>query len=214
MLSMFVRGAFRLTDRDAMRLAAIGSAICIANFVALVTVGINITLFWILLGPIIRACDLYQPMTRKKREGSGRLQRKAYPRAGWSGLLPLPRFRRSRPRGNRPEEAAPLVPAGARHWRALAMGAAGLAVLLLIPTPLRAAPSFYGTTGLFVTPTAQVAPRGTWSAGANYLNREFRNGAASFASGTVTHSLTVTLLPRLEVAALLTNWEGKMESSA
>ena len=67
---------------------------------------------------------------------------------------------------------------------------------------------------MFITPTAEVTPRGTWSAGANYVSRNFRPGAASYAKGTVAHSLALTLLPRVEVAAVLKNWEGKLAPSA
>src|SRR5436309_14555737 len=76
--------------------------------------------------------------------------------------------------------------------------------------PSSGAPSFYGTTGLFAIPTAQVAPRGAWSLGANYVDRDFRRGASSISNGTVAHCLTLTLIPRVEVAAVLNNYEGKL----
>ena len=47
LLGMLTRGAFCLTDRDATVLVGVAASICVANFVALATVGINITLFWI-----------------------------------------------------------------------------------------------------------------------------------------------------------------------
>src|SRR5438034_4093000 len=81
--------------------------------------------------------------------------------------------------------------------------------LALWAGPSSGAPSFYGTTGLFAVPTAQVAPHGAWSLGANYVDRDFRRGASSISDGTVAHCLTVTLLPRVEVAAVLNNYEGK-----
>jgi O-antigen ligase/polysaccharide polymerase Wzy-like membrane protein/exopolysaccharide biosynthesis protein YbjH len=208
LLSIFTRGAFKLTDRDAVGLAGIASAMCVANFIALVTVGINITLFWILLGPMVRACDLYQPVTRKKPRGKKSVRRHAFPRPGWPAVDP------AAPSTDKEETAAEApvpVAAGARRWQTLAL-AMSLAALLvaLLPAGAPAAPSFYGTSGLFETPTATAAQHGAWSAGANYVNRDFRAGAASFSSGTVAHSLTVGLIPRVEVAAVLTNWEGRL----
>jgi O-antigen ligase len=56
LLSFFTRAALRLADPELALLAALAAAMCIANYVALVTVGFNITLFWILLGPAFRLC--------------------------------------------------------------------------------------------------------------------------------------------------------------
>jgi hypothetical protein len=191
LLGMLTRAAFRLTDREATVLVGVAASICVANFVALATVGINITLFWILLGPAIRACDVYQPPGR--RRGS---PQKPTHRENDAMLDSLTQR-------ERPAERVPV-----------ALGRSALSVLILAllaaPATVHAAPSFLGTTGLFATPTAEVAPRGAWSAGANYVSRDFRAGAASYAKGTVAHSLTLTLLPRVEVAAVLNNWEGKL----
>ena len=80
----------------------------------------------------------------------------------------------------------------------------------LRPTPCVAAPSFYGTTGLYETPVAATAPRGVWSLGTTYVGRDYRPGASSISPGTVANAFTVTLLPRLELGIVLTNFEGKL----
>jgi hypothetical protein len=201
LLGMFTRGAFRLTDRDAALLVGVAASICVANFVALVTVGINITLFWILLGPAVRTCDLYQPAGR--RRGAPQKSTDTEKNPMLDSLT-----QRERP-AERTPVAAGRFAVSPRLSPQLRIGALALC-LLAAPVMTQAAPSFYGTTGLFATPTAQVAPRGAWSAGANYVSRDFRPGAASYAKGTVAHSLTLTLLPRVEVAAVLNNWEGKL----
>lgn len=85
-----------------------------------------------------------------------------------------------------------------------------LVLSLIGASPSLAAPGFYGTTGLFATPVAAVAPRGAWSAGANYVSRDFRPGASSISKGSVAHCFTLTLLPRLELAAVFTNYEGRL----
>jgi hypothetical protein len=76
--------------------------------------------------------------------------------------------------------------------------------------PAQAAPSFYGTTGLFASPTAAVAPRGAWSLGSNYVGRNYRPGASSISQGTVANFFTLTMFPRLELTVVLTNYEGKL----
>jgi hypothetical protein len=73
-----------------------------------------------------------------------------------------------------------------------------------------AAPSFYGTTGLFASPVAAVPARGTWSIGSNYVGRDFRPGASIIATGTIANYFTVTMLPRVEMTLVLTNYEGKL----
>src|SRR5438132_12835424 len=78
--------------------------------------------------------------------------------------------------------------------------------------PAQAAPSVYGTTGVFVTPVAAVAPRGAWSLGSNYVGRNFRPGASSISNGTVANFFTLTMFPRLELTVVLTNYEGKLGS--
>jgi hypothetical protein len=201
LLGMFTRGAFRLTDRDASVLVAAAAAICVANFVALATVGINITLFWILLGPAVRTCDLYQPSSR--RRGS---PQKPTDRENDSMLA-------SRTEPKRPAERTPVAAgrfAVSRKSTLCLRNSVLIICLLAAPVTTHAASSFYGTTGLFATPSAAIAPRGAWSASANYVSRDFRPGAASYSKGTVAHSLALTLLPRVEVAAVLNNWEGKL----
>jgi hypothetical protein len=90
------------------------------------------------------------------------------------------------------------------------------ALLILLPgiifsvAPAFAAPSFYGTTGLFASPTAAVPARGTWALGSNYVGRDFRPGASSIATGTVANYFTLTMFPRLEFTVVLTNYEGKL----
>jgi hypothetical protein len=97
---------------------------------------------------------------------------------------------------------------------ALRGGCAAVALLALLGwgalKPCQASPSFYGTTGLFATPVASVGPRGAWSLGSNYVGRNFRPGASSLSQGTVANFFTLTILPRLELTAVLTNYEGKV----
>lgn len=82
--------------------------------------------------------------------------------------------------------------------------------LSLCARPCAAAPSFYGTTGLFAAPVAAVPPRGTWALGSNYVGRDFRPGASVIAKGTIANYFSVTLLPRVECTLVLTNYEGKL----
>jgi hypothetical protein len=89
------------------------------------------------------------------------------------------------------------------------------ALLALLPlsfgaAPCMAAPSFYGTTGLFASPVAAVPARGTWSVGSNYVGRDFRPGASVIAKGTIANYFAVTMLPRVEMTLVLTNYEGKV----
>jgi O-antigen ligase len=58
LLIMLTRAALRTADRDMSLLITVAAAMCLANYIALVTVGINITLFWILLGPAVRGSEL------------------------------------------------------------------------------------------------------------------------------------------------------------
>jgi len=104
-----------------------------------------------------------------------------------------------------------LTRAGRSWWLRLITGVTGFMSLAAIwSPPCHAAPSFYGTTGLYETPTAAVAPRGAWSVGTTYVGRDYRAGAASISPGTVANAFTVTLLPRLEMGIVLTNFEGKL----
>jgi hypothetical protein len=208
LLGLFTRGALKLVDREAALLSGIAAAMCVANYVALVTVGINITLFWILLGPAVRACDLYQPVGRRKGStrrhgGTERMDtnvRQITDPSPAPTCRPKSALRHAlRPCIRIPAPAAPYL-----------LVSASILTLLAMPALTQAAPSFYGTTGLFATPTAAVAPRGAWSAGANYVTREFRPGASSDSHATVAHHLTLTLLPRLELTALLNNFEGRL----
>ncbi len=199
LLGLFTSGAYRLVDRDAAILSGIAAAMCVANYVALTTVGINITLFWILLGPAVRVCDMYQPVSRRK--GTPRRR----PNTRGVGMR-APRSLQSPPE-------TPLPAAVGSAFAALTVPACLRASVLglcfwLAAGCTQAAPSFYGTTGLFAVPTAAVAPRGAWSLGASYVEKDFRPGAASDANATVAHHFTMTLLPRLEVTALLNNFEG------
>lgn len=201
LLALFSRGAFVLVDQEAARLSSVAAALCVANFVALATVGFNVTLFWILLGPAIRAYDLYQPPSRR-RGSSG----KNGDRETTTMLTPL----------TARQEMSERVPVAAGRFAvplkiSARTRAYGLSLsLLALPSLAQAAPSFYGTTGLFATPTAAVAPRGAWSAGANYVSRNFRPGASSISNGTVAHTFTMTLVPRVELAALINNYEGRL----
>lgn len=201
LVGLFTRAARRLPDREMALLAAMGAGTCIANFVALTTVGINITLFWIILGPVVRACDGSDPDARGRGVPG--------PLRDLKEVLPMAT------RSQSSDHPFPVpTPAGARRCSSvLALGTvAGMLILALSAgaSPLQAAPSFYGTTGLFLTPVAEAAPRGAWSAGANYVARDFRNGASPISRGTVAHCLTLTLLPRLELGAVVTNYQGKL----
>jgi O-antigen ligase len=215
LLALFTRAAVRLADREVALLAAIGASMCFAYFVALTTVSFNVTLFWILLGPALRMCDLHQPWgrrgaTRRRQNGTkpGRELGK------WTGhgkpLLPTPAAAPDT------ESTAPVhacVPS-LQGRLALRGGCAAVALLALLGwgalKPCQASPSFYGTTGLFATPVASVGPRGAWSLGSNYVGRNFRPGASSLSQGTVANFFTLTILPRLELTAVLTNYEGKV----
>jgi hypothetical protein len=104
-----------------------------------------------------------------------------------------------------------LARCGRSTWPRLLTGAAGLLSFGAIFTPpCHAAPSFYGTTGLYETPTAAVAPRGAWSVGTTYVGRDYRPGASMISPGTVANAFTVTILPRVELGIVLTNFEGKL----
>jgi hypothetical protein len=91
---------------------------------------------------------------------------------------------------------------------ALALSAA----LLQIPLApaAQAAPGFLGTSGVLNTPSAEAMPRGDWSLGANYVGKEFRPGVRNGAAGTVNQYFVMGLVPRLEVAAVVTNQEGRL----
>jgi hypothetical protein len=71
LLGMFTRAALRITDPDMAVLVAVAAAICVANYVAMITMSVSITLFWVLLGPGLRAADLYQPDVRRRRPRGG-----------------------------------------------------------------------------------------------------------------------------------------------
>jgi hypothetical protein len=68
LLYFFTRAALRLSDPELALLGALAAAICVANYIALITVGFNITLFWILLGPAFRLCHP-EPTARGQRRG-------------------------------------------------------------------------------------------------------------------------------------------------
>jgi hypothetical protein len=148
----------------------------------------------------VRACDVSQIKGRPRKSIRGRHESEDHE------IM----------RPSEPNHPVLRTPATVRNCapgsvRASYLRACGTIVTFLAAaTAVQAAPGFYGTTGLFSTPTAAVAPRGAWSAGANYVGRDFRRGASSISDGTVAHSLTVTLLPRVEVAAVLNNYEGKL----
>jgi len=100
---------------------------------------------------------------------------------------------------------------GRSMWPPLINALASVLALAAIWLPsCHAAPSFYGTTGLYETPTAAVAPRGAWSVGTTFVGRDYRPGASSISPGTVANAFTVSLLPRLELGIVLTNFEGKL----
>jgi hypothetical protein len=68
LLFFFTRAALRLADPELALLAALAAATCVANYIAMVTVGFNITLFWILLGPAFRLCHM-GPTAMQRRSG-------------------------------------------------------------------------------------------------------------------------------------------------
>jgi O-antigen ligase len=86
LLVMLTRAALRAADPDMSLLITVAAAMCLANYVALVTVGINITLFWILLGPAVRGSELslgagtLPSRRRRSRFLSGRTPASAWPR--------------------------------------------------------------------------------------------------------------------------------------
>jgi hypothetical protein len=216
LLGFFTRAALRLADRELALLAALAASICVANFVALFTVGFNITLFWILLGPALRLCDMGSSpgphrSPRRGRLGTGR----QLMGRGQSAYGPTPAVPAAAGVGGDRSSALAVAhrPAcRARSWRPEFITAAFglLCIALSWPSPCQAAPSFYGTTGLYETPVAGVAPRGSWSLGTTYVGRDYRPGASSISPGTVANAFTVTLLPRLELGIVLTNFEGKL----
>jgi hypothetical protein len=222
LLRTFTRAALRATDRDMAALLAVAAAMCVANYVAMVTVAFDIPLFWMLIGPALRAADL-QPS-----ESRGRRPRRGVP---WRRFLTTDRWG-NQPMGNWSHRGSqePRVPTGVEsagaassrvggrnHERAGVRRACGPVTALAIVVPLAAgavpcaaAPSFYGTTGLFASPVAAVPGRGTWSLGSNYVSRDFRPGASSISKGTIANYFAVTMLPRVELTLVLTNYEGKL----
>lgn len=86
----------------------------------------------------------------------------------------------------------------------------GLITLALLAPRVGADPGFWGTSGLLNTPSAEVTGRGAWDVGANYAGKRFRPGVRNGASGTVNQYFSLGLLHHLEVAAVLTNQEGRL----
>jgi len=79
LLIYFIRGSVRVADPELALLAALAAGMCIANYVALFTVGFNITLFWILLGSAFRLCypgpTTRLPRRRGWRRSGGGIER-------------------------------------------------------------------------------------------------------------------------------------------
>ena len=69
---------------------------------------------------------------------------------------------------------------------------------------------FFGTSGLFLAPTAEVRPRAAVSIGANYVDKRYRGGAMGDSSGTVAQYAALSILDNVEVSAALMNREGKL----
>lgn len=82
----------------------------------------------------------------------------------------------------------------------LALGVAG---------PVAADAGFFGTSGIFIAPTAEARPRAGFAAGANYVPARYRGGAMSGSDGTVAQYVAVGLLDNIEISAALLNLEGK-----
>jgi len=83
-----------------------------------------------------------------------------------------------------------------------------LMAVLLGAGEARAQPSLWGTTGLLSIPTAQVQPDGSFTLGANWVDKYHRQGA--WAGGTMAQYLTVGVLPGLELALCATNVNGRL----
>jgi hypothetical protein len=209
LICVFTWAAKRIPDRDAALLSAVASAMCMGNYVALMTMSAYFPLFWILLGVTLRTVELHLPEARRGKPAR---------RSGEREENRTMERRIERPRG---EERVPvgatgmLVPATRRRVLSnpgnLRFARPALTVLALIAAaPAPAAPSFYGTTGLFSTPTADATPRGAWAIGSNYVGRDYRPGASSISKGTVANFFTLTMIHNLELTIVLTNYEGKL----
>lgn len=193
LLYTFTRAALKIADRDAALLAALAAAACFGTYVSFVSMAVEHSLHWILLGVALRAAEIHLPV------GKNRKPRRPHPEEDHQRMEP--RRHPSAKLG-----APPRSLTGRAIWTALVLAVAAVAGA----APAHAAPSFYGTTGLFATPTAEVAPRGAWSLGSNYVGRNYRPGASSISQGTVANFFTLTMLPRLELTVVLTNYEGKI----
>src|SRR5438876_746843 len=69
---------------------------------------------------------------------------------------------------------------------------------------------FFGTSGLFLAPTAEARPRGSAAIGANYVNAEYRRGVFAGSSGNVAQYVSVSILDNVECSAALTNLQGRL----
>jgi hypothetical protein len=87
---------------------------------------------------------------------------------------------------------------------AMALAAAAVA------GPVAADAGFFGTSGIFIAPTAEVRPRAAFAAGANYVPARYRGGAMTGSSGTMAQYLAVGLLDNVEISAALLNLQGKL----
>jgi hypothetical protein len=76
--------------------------------------------------------------------------------------------------------------------------------------PVSADPGFFGTSGIFLAPTAEARPRAAVALGANYVGARYRGGAMSGSDGTTAQYVAVSILDNVEVAAALLNLEGKL----
>jgi Exopolysaccharide biosynthesis protein YbjH len=80
---------------------------------------------------------------------------------------------------------------------------------LTVAGPVAADAGFFGTSGIFIAPTAEVRPRAGFAVGANYVAARYRKGAMNGSDGTVAQYVAVGLLDNVEISAALLNLQGK-----
>jgi hypothetical protein len=93
--------------------------------------------------------------------------------------------------------------------RRLFLAVAATAAALCASTTARADSGFFGTSGIFVAPTADAQPRGALAIGANYVDASYRGGALDDSNGTVAQYVAVSILDNVEISMALINLEGK-----
>ena len=80
----------------------------------------------------------------------------------------------------------------------------------IAPAAAFADAGFFGTSGLFLAPTAEARPRGAATLGANFVGSEFRGGAVAGSNGTVAQYVAVGVLDNVECSAALMNLQGRL----